>query len=188
MANTVQDERRATPQLSDVIGTALLGVIGLVAAVMGWGYGFTEEGGEVGPGFLPVVTGGFIVVASLTEIARLYFAPRLKEAAVGGEEEEVVDQASSESGEEVDTFGRVKSERQWAIIKIFGLLLVALALVPFLGLLLSLTSMVFFVVFWVEKQGLVTAAVCSVSAAAIAYALFVQLLGVPVPQGMLGLI
>ncbi|MBU5890225.1 hypothetical protein JVV71_23220, partial [Vibrio cholerae O1] len=55
---------RNRPEVSDVIGTAILGIVGAVAAIMGLGYGLTVEGGQVGPGMLPFLTGGFIFLAS----------------------------------------------------------------------------------------------------------------------------
>lgn len=197
MAKTKKETEHASPQLSDAIGTSLLAVIGIVAVVMGLGYGFRQPTGEVGPGFLPVVTGGFVAVASLAEIARLYLSTARRDERAAAESVTVNSSAGGASGagqpsevgqEEVDTFGRVKSEREGAILKIFGLLFLALLLVDFIGLLLALAGMVFCVVFWVEKKGLVPALTSSVCAIAVAYLLFVQLLGVPAPQGMLGLI
>lgn len=188
MAETAQTSARTSPQTSDVIGTSALAVIGAVAVIMGLGYGFRQPSGGVGPGFLPVMTGGFVVVASLSEIARLYLtAHRGTDAAEESVANEAVE-AEQDDASEVDTFGRVESERQSAIVKIFGLLLVALLLVDVVGLLLALAGMVFVVVLWVEKQGWVPALVSSACATLLAYVLFVQLLGVPAPQGMLGLI
>lgn len=176
-----------------MIGTAILAALGAVALIMGVGYGFLEEDGQVGPGFLPVVTGGFILLASLAEIARLYLS--------GGERstgkllslvEDVEEEAKAAIGqtgeEELDTFGRTSAQRGLAIVKIFGLLFLALLLVPLIGLLLSLTAMVLAIVLWVEHKPLLPSLLSTVGAFVVAYLIFVLALGVPVPQGILGLI
>lgn len=202
MTSKTEGPSGTKPATSDVVGTAILAAIGAFALVMGFGYGFLEEGGQVGPGFLPVVTGGFILVASLAEIARMYlshgrsggslmdFTEAIEEeakAAIGqsaGSEAATTD----ESAEQRDTFGRTSSERNWAIVKVFGILLVALLLMPWIGLLLSLTAMVLAIVLWVERKPLLPSVLTAAGAFGGAYIVFVQALGVPLPQGALGLI
>jgi putative tricarboxylic transport membrane protein len=190
------------PATSDVVGTAILAAVGAFALVMGVGYGFLEEGGQVGPGFLPVVTGGFILVASLAEIARMYlthgrrggslmdFTESIEEEAKAaiGQTTDPDPATTDESVEHRDTFGRTSSQRNWAIVKVFGILLVALLLMPWIGLLLSLTAMVLTVVLWVERKPLLPSVLTAAGALAGAYLIFVQALGVPLPQGALGLI
>lgn len=186
---------RKRPAKSDVIGTSILALLGAAATVMGVGYGFLKEGGQIGPGFLPTITGMFILVASLAEIARLYLASgerttgKMLSLAESVEEEAraAIGQTGT-SEEELDTFGRTSAQRSGAIVKIFGLLFVALLLVPVIGLLLSLTGMVLAIVLWVERKPLLPSLFATFCSFALAYLIFVQGLGVPVPQGMLGLI
>ncbi|GAA3288128.1 hypothetical protein GCM10020260_26070 [Nesterenkonia halobia] len=50
-------------------------MIGVAAVIGGLGYGVLVDG-VIGPGFLPIVAGGFVAIASVAEIARLYRAAR----------------------------------------------------------------------------------------------------------------
>lgn len=197
---------RPKPATSDVVGTAILAAVGAAALVMGIGYGVIQEDGQVGPGFLPVFTGGFILAASLAEIARMYFAHGKRGHSLINVAETVEEEAkaaigqtdgtdgteaggdSTEDGGNVDTFGRTSTERNWAIIKVFGILLAALLMIPVIGLLLSLMGMALTIVLWVERKPLVPSLLATAGGFVAMYLIFVQFLGVPVPQGMLGLI
>ncbi|MBX4420659.1 hypothetical protein K4H00_21900, partial [Mycobacterium tuberculosis] len=90
-----------------------------VAAIMGLGYGLIVEGGQVGPGMLPFLTGAFIFLASVAEIFRLFFARvgtsggRIMSAvedieATAAESIDAASDAVSADGEAVDTFGRTE--------------------------------------------------------------------------------
>jgi len=195
---------RALPKTSDVVGTGLLAVMGLVALIMGLGYGFLEDDGLIGPGFMPVLTGGFILLASLAEIGRLYFAPKGRSTAgLGGVAEELsaeaaeaqseahADHATDSEGsgdEERDTFGRTAKQRSRTVPLIFAVLLGAMLLTQVIGMLLSLTLMMFAIVFFIEKKPLVPSLLTSGAVLAVAYLIFVQMLGVPLPQGLLGIL
>ena len=185
---------RKRPATSDVVGTALLGFVGAVAFVMGLGYGFMEDEDQVGPGFLPVLTGGFIFVASAAEIARMYLASGrgggtfLSAAESAEEEAKAAAGRAGQSDADAERASRAEAERNRAIAKVFALLLAALLLVPVTGLLLSLTAMVLAIMLWVERKPVVSSVAISLAGLGIVYLLFVQILGVPLPQGMLGLI
>lgn len=195
---------RVMPKTSDVIGTALLALLGLVAVIMGLGYGFIGDNDQIGPGFMPVVTGGFILVASLAEIGRLYLAPQGQSTAgLGGVAEELAAEAAaaqseahaeldtdgdSLADEERDTFGRTAKQRSRTVPLIFAILLAAILLTQVIGMLLSLTLMMFAIVVFVEKKPLIPALLTSGAVLAAAYLIFVQMLGVPLPQGMLGIL
>lgn len=194
--------RRNRPETSDVAGTVILGVVGLVAVVMGLGYGFTTETGQVGPGFLPVLTGGFIVVATLLELARMFFATSSPVEGSFMEQIEKVEEDAREAiarahahdgaaegaGSERDTFGRTRQQRGIAIASIFGLMLVVLLLVPVLGLLISLTLMTLVLLLVVERKPVLPSVLATAAGLAFFYLIFVQGLNIPLPTGMLGLI
>ncbi|MCT1776501.1 tripartite tricarboxylate transporter TctB family protein [Brachybacterium sp. p3-SID957] len=198
--STVNEVReRPRPKTSDVVGTGLLGVLGALALIMGLGYGFLGEDGQIGPGFMPVATGGFILLASRAEIGRMYLAPAGQgKAGIGGLADELSAEAAAsqatahretnEIDEDVDTFGRTAKQRRLTVPLIFGILLAAILLTQVIGLLLSLTVMMFAIVVFVEKKPLVPAVLASLAVLAVAYLIFVQLLGVPLPQGMLGIL
>lgn len=194
--------QRRRPETSDVVGTVILGVVGLVAVVMGLSYGFTAETGQVGPGFLPVLTGGFIVLATLMELARMFFATSSPVQGSFMEQVEKVEEAAQEAiarahahdgadegaGPDLDTFGRTRRQRGAATASIFGLMLLALLLVPVLGLLLSLTAMTLALLLVVERKPVLPSVLATGAGLAFFYLTFVQGLNVPLPTGLLGLI
>ncbi|MFF8895662.1 tripartite tricarboxylate transporter TctB family protein [Brevibacterium casei] len=189
---------RNRPEVSDVIGTAILGVVGAVAAVMGVGYGLTVEGGEVGPGMLPFLTGAFIFLASVAEIFRLFFARvgtsggRIMSAVedIEATAADSIDAAGTASadGEDVDTFGRTEKQRNRAPFVIFLTFGIALALVGVLGLIISLSAAILFLLLVVEKQKWWISALATIGAAVFVYIVFGLVLAVPLPTGLLGLI
>lgn len=200
MSETEQKAARPRPKTSDVIGTVILGVVGAVAVVMGLGYGFTVENGQVGPGFLPVLTGGFIVVATVLELIRMFFASSSPiEGSFMETVEHVEDEAraaiaevhggSADSAEaELDTFGRSGKQQRSAIVKIFLVMLAALLLMPVLGLLISLAAMTLTLLVYVERKPWITSLLATAGALAFFYLIFVQGLHVPLPTGLLGII
>lgn len=204
MTDSMTDAPRARslPKLSDLIGTGILAVLGLVAVVMGLGYGFIGENDQIGPGFMPVLTGAFILVASLAEIGRLVFGPKDKASAgLGGVAEELSAEASAaqqaahgesgtrnEDGEEVDTFGRTAKQRRRTVPLIFAVVLAAILLTQVIGMLLALTLMMFAIVVFIEKKPLLPSVLTSLAVLGAAYLIFVQMLGVPLPQGVLGIL
>ena len=190
---------RNRPEVSDVIGTAILGIVGAVAAIMGLGYGLTVEGGQVGPGMLPFLTGAFIFLASVAEIFRLFFARvgtsggRIMSAvedieATAAESIDAAADADSADGEAVDTFGRTERQRNRAPFVIFLTFGIALALVPVLGLIIALSAAILFLLLVVEKQKWWVSALATIGAAVFVYIVFGLVLSVPLPTGMLGLV
>lgn len=199
--STIETPRaRSMPNTSDLVGTGILALVGLVAVMMGLGYGFIGDNGQIGPGFMPVLTGAFILVASLAEIGRLFLAPKDgSTAGLGGVAEELSAEAAAaqaaakeergaSSEEELDTFGRTAKQRSRTVPLIFGIVLAAVLLIQVLGMLLSLTAMMFAVVFLVERKPLLPSLLTSAAVLTVAYLIFVVMLGVPLPQGMLGIL
>ncbi|MGO1568814.1 MAG: tripartite tricarboxylate transporter TctB family protein [Brachybacterium sp.] len=202
--STIESPRgRALPKTSDVVGTGLLAVLGLVAVIMGLGYGFMRDDGLIGPGFLPVLTGGFVLLASLAEIGRLFLASKGQSTAgLGGMADELSAEASAAQSaahsateadlegadEERDTFGRTAKQRSRTVPLIFAILLAAMLLTQVIGMLLSLALMMFVIIIVVEKKPIVPALLTSAAVLGAAYVIFVQMLGVPLPQGVLGIL
>ncbi|WP_394214931.1 tripartite tricarboxylate transporter TctB family protein [Brachybacterium vulturis] len=195
---------RPAPKTSDVVGTGLLAMLGLVAVLMGLGYGFFRDDGLIGPGFMPVLTGGFILVAAVAEIGRLYLAPKGQSTAgLGGVAEELSAEAAAAQraartdpeaegegpgGEQRDTFGRTAAQRRRTVPLIFVILLAAMVLTQLIGMLLSMALMMFAIINFVEKKPPVPSLLTSAVVLLMAYLIFVQMLGVPLPQGLLGIL
>lgn len=141
---------------------ALLVCLSVAMAAVSFGYGITKEGGQVGPGFLPLVSGVALAVLSAALLTRSVRRP------------------PEASEEEVDP-ARIRT--LWTV---FGLLLVALLLVPLIGFLVAFGLLVFAVSAFVEKQRVLPAAGVAVAATLVIYAVFVLFLAVPLPGGLLG--
>lgn len=197
----LKDPPRNRPDVADVAGTSILGIVGAGAAVVGFDYGLTAEGGQVGPGMLPFLTGAFIFLASTAEIFRLFFARvgtsggRIMSAvedieAQAAESIDAVADSRSElgNGDDLDTFGRTEKQRNRAPFYIFITFGVALALIPIAGLIISLAAAILFLLLVVEKQKWWTSAATTIGAAVFVYIVFGLVLSVPLPTGMLGLI
>ncbi len=203
VSETEQPRVKNRPPTSDVVGTVILCLVGVVAVVMGLGYGFMQDNGQVGAGFLPVLTGGFVIVATLMELGRMYLAHSspiegsFMEAVEHLEEEAsaAIARAHASDGdskdmnsEDLDTFGRTRAQRTSAIGRIFGIMLVAILLIPVLGLLISLTLMTLVLLLFVERKPWVPSVLATLGALAFFYFVFVQGLRVPLPTGLLGII
>ncbi|MFC5829115.1 tripartite tricarboxylate transporter TctB family protein [Nonomuraea insulae] len=141
---------------------ALLVCLSVAMAAVSFGYGITKEGGQVGPGFLPLVSGVALAVLSAALLTQS------------------VRRTQETSEEEVDP-ARIRT--LWTV---FGLLLVALLLVPLLGFLVAFGLLVFAVSAFVEKRRVLPAAGVAVAATLVIYAVFVLFLAVPLPGGLLG--
>lgn len=200
-AKIPKDPPRNQPDVADVVGTSILGVVGAGAAIVGFGYGLTVEGGQVGPGMLPFLTGMFIFLASAAEIFRLFFARvgtsggRIMsavediEASATESIEAVTESHPGDSADgDLDTFGRTEKQRNRAPFYIFITFGVALALIPVAGLIISLAAAILFLLLVVEKQKWWASAATTIGAAVFVYVVFGLVLSVPLPTGMLGLI
>lgn len=191
---------RNKPDASDVIGTAILGAVGLAAAIAGLRYGFTVEGGQVGPGFLPFLTGAFIFIASSAEIFRLFFARvgtsggRIMSAVenIEATAEKSIDSFApplpDEPADELDTFGRNEKQRNRAPFYIFLTFGAALLLIQFIGLIIAFSLAILFLLVVIEKQKWWISAVATIGSAVFVYIIFGLVLAVPLPTGMLGLV
>lgn len=201
-----------TAQRGGLIASVVLAVIGVAAVLGGLGYGVTVEGGEIGPGFLPVLSGGLVAVfAVLDVVGRLRRRSNLPTQAelildtVGDDyEDELRDTihpandpgAASTSTqsvntvkrESVDIFGRTQKQRNRMLAVVIGLVILTLLAVQVVGFLIAFVLLLFVVAVFVERRSLLPSALVALAAGAVTYGIFVVLLRVPLPQGFLGII
>jgi disulfide bond formation protein DsbB len=154
----------------------VLTLLGLVAAVVGAGYGLFQDGHKVGPGLMPTLSGALLAVLGAVLMVR---AARERRAALP---EEV-----AEAPDEPDLFGRTQAERVRHLWVVFGLLLLTIVAVTVLGFLVAFGAFVLVVSVWVERRRVVGSLVITVSACALIYLVFELFLRVPLPQGLLGI-
>jgi putative tricarboxylic transport membrane protein len=156
--------RKAVP---DLIGAGLLVALGVAFAVGALsGYEIFTKGGRIGPGFMPFAAGTLLVVFG---------------AMVGVE---ALLRTSRGSDEREEPGGEEGSRQTVGLI--FALTLVAILLMPLLGFLISFGLLVFALVSFVEREGLLLGAGMGVAAAGFAWLVFALFLQIPLPVGVFG--
>lgn len=162
-----------SPRIARVAASGVLVVVGAVAALIGSGYGFTTDNGQIGAGFMPVVLG--VVMAVLAVVATLRRPPDA-DAGAGTEESDI------------DVLGRSQRQRNGMLALVVGLLFLALLLVPVTGLLIALGLLVVAIATIVERRHILAALLVGAIAIAVVHVVFAVLLKVPMPTGLIGLI
>jgi len=174
----------------EVVAYALLAAAGGYLVVTSFGYGLRNEDGSIGPGMLPLVIGTCLVVLTGLELVgrlrgtRTRHRDLLAEVA-GNAGAEAADPAQPPDG--TDIFGRTESERVRQLWTVVAAMLGAILLVPLCGFLLAFGALVMFISVVVERRPVLTAAVVTAVSVAAVHVVFVVLLGVPLPGGLLGL-
>jgi putative tricarboxylic transport membrane protein len=198
-----------------LIASVVLALIGISAVIGGLGYGVTVEGGEIGPGFLPVLSGALVGgFAILDVIGRLrnrtdlptqaelildtmdtppttdtgsVLAPANTDAGAPSTSTQSIYSITADA-DAVDIFGRTQKQRNRMLAVVIGLTIVTLLAVQLVGFLIAFVLLLFVIAVFVEKRKIVPAAAVAISAGVVTYAVFVLLLRVPLPQGLLGII
>jgi putative tricarboxylic transport membrane protein len=160
---------------------ALMTVIGVVATVMGRGYGLTVEGGRVGPGMVPTVAGATVAVLGLV----LLLQAGRRAAAEALDAVPVADPVREADDEETDLFGRTEKQRVRQLWIVFALLLATLFAVTWLGFLVGFGVFILVVSTVVEKRRPVPSALVALAACVFVYLVFELFLRVPLPRGLL---
>ncbi|RRO20513.1 tripartite tricarboxylate transporter TctB family protein [Saccharopolyspora rhizosphaerae] len=156
-------------------GLVLLGAGFAVSAPV---YGVFGEQGRIGPGFVPLTTGGLLAVLAavlLHQQLRTRLPEPSDEPRAGGE---------SQAG--VDDFGRTPQQRAWILRRVFVLLPVTVAAVPVVGLVCAFGALVLVISTWLEGRSLLPAVGFSVAAAGVVQVIFAVVLAVPLPTGIFG--
>ncbi len=151
-----------------LISYAVLTLLGFGFFVGSLQYEMATAGAQVGPAYLPryasillVILGLLLVMQELRGRSRL----------------------AGDSGIEDDAppLGRRTVIK---LLGVFGMITVALLLVPVLGLILSLVLLIPALSIGVERMPVVTSLIVTVCAAVLAYVLFIVVLQVPLPMGV----
>jgi putative tricarboxylic transport membrane protein len=157
-----------------VIAFGVLAALGAAVFATSFGYGLFGEGGRVGPGLLPMVTGLLLLLLSggqlLVRLRRLRTAPAAPPA----------------DGDGVDVFGRSEAQRVRQLRMVVLALPVAVLLIPLLGFLPAFGLLVLFIGVVVERRPPLVALVVTAVAVAVGYGVFAEFLDVPLPDGLLG--
>lgn len=180
-------------QIADLVGVGLLVALGIALAVGSVQYELFGEEGRIAPGFMPFVAGILLVVFSGMVGLETWWRRARDSRETTGEREPQADPvaeraASSEATEHslreriAETDEDEGSNR--SILFVFGLTLVAILLVPVLGFLVSFGLLVVVLVAFVEREGILMGLVLGAGAVLVSWLVFIQLLQIPVPQGI----
>ena len=180
-----------SPRIARAAFSAALALLGVAAAIGGWGYGVTQDNGQVGAGFLPLALGVIMALlagvdVAMTLLQREPSRPLDELGTLAEEVESVVD--TVEESPDVDALGRTQRQRNRMLAVVIGLLLVALLLIPVLGLLISLGLLMVVIATVVERRNLIPSLLVSAITVGVFHLVFAVLLRLPMPTGLIGLI
>lgn len=144
--------------------------IGFFVMVSGIKYGLTDSNGLVGAGLMPFVAGAVTLMASIWELAKGFLSTSSREDS----------HTESASGSWWTRYG--------SVIKVFAVILFTIALTRVIGLLLALCLMMAVLIIAVERRPWWTGLVAAAIGFAFGYGVFVLVLHVPLPTGLLGLV
>jgi putative tricarboxylic transport membrane protein len=171
--------RTPAPRTGGPAGQAVaFGVLALVGAavfVTSFGYGILGEGGRVGPGLLPMVTGLLLLLLCSGQLL-----VRLRRLRTGGDGPPPAD------GTGVDVFGRTEAQRVRQLWTVVVAVPVTVLLIPLLGFLPALGLLILFISAVVERRSPLVALLVAALAVSGGYGVFAEFLDVPLPTGALG--
>lgn len=147
-------------------------------------YTVISDDGELGGGFLPLAAG--VVLALLGGIQLVQAALRVRRLARDSRALEVAEARRRSEAAELDIFGRTTAQRMGQLGTVVLAIFVSVALVPLLGLLLSLLLLSLFISAVVERRGWWASLLVSAASVGLVYLIFDVLLALPLPGGLLG--
>ncbi|WP_432561886.1 tripartite tricarboxylate transporter TctB family protein [Kineococcus sp. SYSU DK003] len=157
------------------VATIVTGLVGALFFVLSFAYDWRLEDGSVGPAVLPRTASALLVLVS---VARLVLAAR-RPAAAAAEPA-----ATAVEADDAPVVEEVPHARRKLLLVCATVLVTALA-IPYLGLLVTLGVMTLFLAAYVERQPLLRSLAVAVGTLAVSYLVFVVLLQIPLPWGLL---
>lgn len=168
MSEAIQTPRR-TARRAILIAYGVIALTGALFFALSFQYDFHRYEDQVGPGFLPRIAGGIVLL--------LGTALMVQEARVGSV-------LLGDSGVDEEQSGGMSRTTVIKLLTVFGIIILAVLLVPVLGLIPPLVLLVAALTIFVERMPVLPSVAVTVGAAVVAYALFVLVLRVPIPMGV----
>lgn len=168
-----------------ILALLLMTALGISVAVVAPGYGLDVDGERIGPGFLPLVAGVGLAVLSLVQLASHLRATAAARRERGGGAEPEVDPHGEES---TDVLGRTGANRTRNMRLVTVAIVVTVLLIPVIGFLESFALLLLFVSVVVERRPVLPAVAITLIAVTVVYVIFVVLLNVRLPMGLLALV
>lgn len=165
------DHGRRGVASGQTVATCVVGLLGVLFFALSFAYDWTLEDGSVGPAALPRTASALLVLVSAL---RLVTESRRAPAAV-------LPTVATPGAPEVEEVPDARRK----LLLVCATVLVTALLIPYLGLLLSLGLMTLFLAAVVERQPVVRSLLVAVATLAVSYLVFVVLLNIPLPLGLL---
>jgi hypothetical protein len=183
--------------VEEAVAYGFLTALGGYAFITAFEYDILNEGNRVGPGLVPAVVSGLVTLISLVQLVLTLSGRRtshdhgLAEVAqsvvsdpAGPAEPTEFYEPDPDTDDDRDIFGRTPAQRMRQLQMVTVALVVALLLVPVLGLLGALGLLSLFISIVVERRPWLSSVLITAVSVAIAYGLFVVFLEVPLPTGL----
>ncbi|MET4639327.1 tripartite tricarboxylate transporter TctB family protein [Mycetocola sp. 2940] len=176
-------------KVAGIAFTAVLAAVGIAAVIGGLMYGVFAEDGLIGPGFLPVMSGGLVALFAISDIISRLLARKhpVDERELLLDDESAAELEAEAKVPDIDIFGRSQKQRNKQLIAVIGILIATVALVEVLGFILAFGIMLVVTAVLVERRKLLPSILVAVIALGVAYLVFGVLLRVPLPQGLFGM-
>jgi len=184
--------------VEEAVAYGFLTAVGGYAFINAFDYPVFNEGNRIGPGLLPAIIGGLITVISAVLLVLTLTGHRarhdLGQAVVvqSVAPNTLVEPGSAETAEpdaetDLDIFGRSAAQRMRQLQMVTVALVVALLLVPLVGLLGAMALFCLFASIVVERRPWLSSVLITAVSITVIYLVFAVFLEVPLPTGALGI-
>lgn len=185
----MSEDQDALPGRTDALSGAVVACVGVYVLYESLSYGWFAEAGQMGPGFVPGVSGAFMLGLGL--IIALHGLRRgiARQGGLrGGRHPTRTTEHTSTPTDSAHTEQSAGNESQHLrrALVVLGLVLVAIFLARWIGLLPALGSLVFVLAALIEREGVVRSAVYAITLSVAAWLVFGWFLNVPLPTGIIG--
>lgn len=181
--------------VEEAIAYGFLTALGGYAFINAFDYNIMNEGNRVGPGLMPVVVGGLIMVISAVMLVLTLMGHRTRhdhglaevaQSVVNDVPEGAGSDETDDPDDDRDIFGRTPAQRMRQLQMVTVALVVALLLVPLLGLLGALGLFSLFASIVVERRPWISSVIITAVSIGVVYAVFGVFLEIPLPTGVFG--
>ena len=170
-------------RFGELIAFAAITAIGGFLVVTAGQYSVIDGEGMIGGGFLPFIAG--VTLSVLGGLQLIATAGRVR--ALAGDRARL-ERNEAERREEAalpDAFGRTGKQRLHQLGLVTVALIASIALAPLVGLLGALTLLSIYISAFIERRSWWASIAISLASVGLVYLIFVVLLGVPLPGGLL---
>lgn len=165
----------------DLVFAAALTALGIAMAVGAGSYRILGEGGRIAPGFTPLIAG--IALTGFAGWAFVETWTKRRRATAQSANEAASTDVTTSDAEPGD--GHPATQRR--VVVVFALMLATIVLTVLTGFLAAFGLLILTLLWLVEKEKLWVALTVSVTATFAAWGVFVLLLQIPLPGGIIGL-